>query len=172
MDNIVLEEQKNENNYKTLKYKPHINNNYTWVENNKTNNIENLEKFLENEKVLNAAEPWNKLDKTAKIKKLVIFSQKYSNENNLSNTELSLLINFLKDCLDRKKLQRVKDVKYDLETGEVKEIPALTFNKNNNNFTLRVLDKKTSTIRGLAPKKKQGTIKKTTNDSDSENDEN
>ena len=47
------------------------------------------------------------------------------------------------------------------------------FNKHNNNFTLKNIDKKTTTIRGLAPKKKHGTIKKIDNstiNSDSEND--
>ena len=73
--------------------------------------------------------------------------------------------------MDKKKLQRVKDVNYNKDTGEINDIPALYFNKPTNHFTLKNLDKRVSTLRGLTPKKKQGTIKNVkTNDSDSEND--
>ena len=161
--------KKENNEVKTLKYKTTILGGLSWPENkNKTNNMQNLEKFLENEKITNSSETWNKLDKTAKIKKLLIFSEKYKDENGLSEEEYNKLVAFLKDCLDRKKLQRVKDIKYDLSTGEVKEIPALAFNKTNNHFTLKNIDKKISTVRGL--KKKQGTVKNIINDnSDDEN---
>jgi hypothetical protein len=165
--------KKENNEVKTLKYKTTILGGLSWPENNnKTNNMQSLEKFLENEKITNSAEPWNKLDKTAKIKKLLIFSEKYKSDNELSEEEYNKLVIFLKDCLDRKKLQRVKDIKYDLSSGEVKEIPALTFNKSNNHFTLKNNDKKVSTIRGgLAPKKKQGTIKNIVNNADNSDDE-
>ena len=35
------------------------------------------------------------------------------------------MIDFFKDCLDRKKLQRVKDVTYNKETGEITTIGAV-----------------------------------------------
>jgi hypothetical protein len=60
--------------------------------------------------------------------------------------------------LDRKKLQRVKDVTYDVKTGRIKAIPGLTFNKNKHKFTLRRVDKKKSTLKGLAPKRKKDKI--------------
>jgi hypothetical protein len=69
------------------------------------------------------------------------------------------MISFLKDCLDKKKLSRVKDVIYDKEKGIVKDIPALTYTKSNKHFTLKNLDKRVSTLKSLAPKKIQGTIK-------------
>jgi hypothetical protein len=171
MNSEELQLPKKENNeLKTLKYKTTILGGLSWPEShNKTNNMESLEKFLESEKITNSAEPWNKLDKTAKIRKLLVFSEKYKNDNNLSEKEYDSLVSFLKDCLDRKKLLRVKDVKYDQSCGEVKDIPCLLFNKSSNHFTLKNTDKRVSTVRGLAPKKKQGTIKNTVND-DSDND--
>ena len=73
---------------------------------------------------------------------------------------LKNLISFLKDSLDRKKLQRVKDVIYDKTSGEVKEIPGLFYNKSSNHFTLRNLDtKRVSTLKSLPPKKVKGTLK-------------
>ena len=69
------------------------------------------------------------------------------------------MVTFLKDCLDRKKLQRVKDVIYDKTTGQIKDIPALSYTKSNKHFTLKNLEKRVSTLKSLAPKKTQGTIK-------------
>jgi hypothetical protein len=126
---------------------------------NNFHSLDNLEKFLENEKSNNATEPWSKLDKTAKLKKLINFADNYKLDNNLSDEEYDKLINFLKECLDRKKLQRVKDVIYDKTTGLIKSVPALCFNKTTNHFTLKNIDKRISTIKSLAPKKTQKTIK-------------
>lgn len=159
------------NELKTLKYKSMILNGVAWPENKSSTDLANLDIFLESEKITNSNEPWSKLDKTAKIKKLFVFSENYKNDNNLSEEEHQQLNSFFRDCLDKKKLQRVKDVNYNKDTGEIKDIPALYFNKPTNHFTLKNLDKRVSTLRGLTPKKKQGTIKNVkTNDSDSEND--
>jgi hypothetical protein len=141
--------------------------------NNQNNNLDNLEKFLENEKTNNASEPWSKLDKTVKIKKLTNYANEYKIDNNLTDLEYKKLICFFRDCLDKKKLQRVKDVIYDKNSGEIKNIPALSFNKNINKFTLKNIDKRISTIKSLAPKKNK--IKKTfknkpSNDSDVESE--
>lgn len=157
---------------KSLKYKTMILNGVSWPETKSSSDLTNLDKFLENEKINNANEPWSKLDKTAKIKKLIIFADYYKNENNLSDNEYEILITFFRDCLDRKKLQRVKDVNYNKETGEIKDIPALHYNKQINHFTLKNIDKRVSTVRGLAPKKKQGTVKNSKlSDYDSEKEE-
>ena len=126
-----------------------------------TSNVNNLDAFLEKEKNSNQGEqPWGKLDKTAKIKKIVIFAEKYKEENNMTQLESETLLSFLKDCLDRKRLARVKDVIYDKVSGEIKEIPALHFNKNSNHFTLKNIDKqRTSTLKSLPPKKVRATAK-------------
>ena len=160
------------NELKTLKYKSMIlNGGVSWPESKSSTDLANLDKFLENEKITNSNEPWSKLDKTAKIRKLALFAENYKNNNNLSEEEYNQLILFFRDCLDKKKLQRVKDVNYNKDTGEIKEIPALHFNKPTNHYTLKNLDKRVSTLRGLAPKKKQGTVKNVkADDSDSEND--
>jgi hypothetical protein len=159
------------NELKTLKYKSLILNGVPWPENKSSSDLANLDKFLENEKITNSNEPWGKLDKTAKIRKLTLFAENYKKDNNLSEEDHVKLLAFFKDCLDKKKLQRVKDVNYNKETGEIKDIPALFFNKPTNHFTLKNIDKRVSTLRGLAPKKKQGTAKNIkTIDSDSDTD--
>jgi hypothetical protein len=167
MSNELQENSCNE--LKTLKYKSMILNGVPWPENKSSTDLANLDKFLENEKITNSTEPWSKLDKTAKLRKLAIFAESYKQEHELSEEEHKHLIVFFKDCLDKKRLQRVKDVNYNKDTGEIKDIPALHFNKPSNHFTLKNIDKRVSTLKGLAPKKKQGTAKNIKiNDSDSD----
>ena len=155
------------NELKSIKYKTMLINGTARTERKASTDLNVLDKFLENEKTTNSVEPWNKLDKTAKIRKLTIFAETYRTENSLSNEEHAKLMSFLKDCLDRKKLIKVKDVVYDKVNGEVKEIPALFHNKGVNHFTLKNNDKHVSTTRSLAPKKIRGTAKNIENyDSD------
>jgi len=167
------DENQNEKQNKSLyiKHKNILTNGNLQAETKSSTNLANLDIFLENEKNNNANEPWSKLDKTAKIKKLTLYAENYKTKNNLNFEEYSKLISFFRDCLDRKKLQRVKDVIYDKTTGEIKDVPALHFNKNNNNFTLKNIDKRVSTIRSLPPKKINGTIKNTIKDSESEDED-
>ena len=149
------------NELKTIKYKSMMHNGTAWNEPKSATNLSNLDKFLENEKISNSNEPWSKLDKTAKTRKLLIFAEKYRTEQNLTDAEYSKLVAFFKDCLDKKKLQRVKDVIYDKITGLVKEIPALSYTKSTKHFTLKNIDKRLSTIKSLPPisKKTNGTLK-------------
>jgi hypothetical protein len=123
------------------------------------NNISSLEIFLENEQQLNINGPWCKLDNTIKMKKLACYVKTYKDINSLNDEEETHLITFFKDCLERKKLQKVKDVVYDKNTGIIKEIPALIYNKAHKHFTLKCMDKRISTLKSLPPKKINGSIK-------------
>ena len=147
---------------KNIKYKTMLmtGNGNTFKESKISNNLSNLEKFLENEKNHNKSEPWCKLDKTIKTVKLIDYVEEYKMKHNLSEEEKQLLIQFLKDSLERKKLQRVKDVIYDKTTGFIKEIPGLFYTKSSKHFTLKNMEKRVSTLKSLTPKKIQGgTIK-------------
>lgn len=123
------------------------------------NNIDNLDKFLESEKNSNINDSWSNLDKTVKIKKLTVFADTYKTENNLTKEEHDELMRFLKEALDHKKIQRVKDVVYDKITGTIKSIPALAHNKSTNHYTLKNNDKRVSTLKSLPPKKTRSTAK-------------
>jgi hypothetical protein len=121
-----------------------------------TDNINNLDKFLENDHKNNNSlndQPWSKLDKTIKLKKLLAYCEVFALEQIMSEEEKRSLITFLKDCLDRKKLQRIKDVDYDKTTGEIKSIPVLCYMKSTKHFTLKNIDKRVSTLKSLPPKK-------------------
>jgi hypothetical protein len=163
---------------KNIKYKTMLLNGNPLQETKSENDMSNLDKFLEDEKNNNVNEPWCKLNKTVKTKKLIEYVEKYKTDKCLDDEEEKLLTIFLKDCLDRKKLLRVKDVIYDKTNGTIKEIPALAYTKINKHFTLKNMDKRVSTVKSLAPKKSQGTIKNKTvqkveinnEDSSSDND--
>ena len=151
---------------KNIKYKTMLISGNVMNETKVSNDISNLEKFSEDNNTNGDQEPWSKLDKTIKTKKILVYAAEYSKKHELNEKDNQLLIAFLKDCLDKKRLQRVKDVVYDKTTGEIKEIPALAFNKSTSNFTLKNLDKRVSTLKSLAPKKVKGTIKNKNHDDD------
>jgi len=140
---------------KNIKYKTMLLSGNVLPEAKKSNNdLANLDKFLEDNKTTNQNETWGKLDKTTKIKKMKTFAERFTKENNYDDEENILLVTFLNDCLDRKKLQRVKDVDYDKLTGEIKEIPSLTFIKTSKHFTLKNIEKRVNTLKSLPPTKK------------------
>ena len=129
-----------ENNNKTLYFAK------TYLpKSNKTNSLDNLNVFLENEKQHNMQDNWSKLNKTSKLMKLYEFSDMYAGEcEELDKDELK---KFLKDCLDKKKLGRVKDVVYDKHTGVVSAIHGLVYYKHMKKFSLRSGDLALDTTR-------------------------
>jgi hypothetical protein len=171
--NIIVEECQE---LKNIKYKTMLLNGVPLQETKAANDLSNLDKFLEKEKNNNSNEPWCKLNKTIKYKKLLDFVEIYKKNKNLNEQETKLLTSFLKDSLDKKKLSKVKDVIYDKDTSSIKEIPALTYSKATKHFTLKNIDKRVSTLKSLAPRKGHGTYKNKIsdckkNDNDSESDD-
>ena len=145
---------------KNIQYKTMLLHGNPIQETKSSNDLSKLEKFLEDEKNNNKNEPWCKLNKTIKTQKLIEYVDVYKKEHELSEEEASIMINFFRDSLDRKKLQRVKDVVYDKTDGIIKEIPALSYTKATKHFTFKNLDKqRISTLKSLPPKKAHGTMR-------------
>ena len=94
------------------------------------------------------------------MKKLLEFVEVYKKDKKLDENEVKQLMAFFKDSLDKKKLCRVKDVVYDKVNGNIKEIPSLTYIKSTKHFTLKNMDKRVSTLKSLAPKKINESIKR------------
>ena len=120
-------------------------------------NLFNLDKFLEDDKQTSRKEPWSKLDKTMKTKKIMAFVESYSEEKKLQKDQKKALETFLKDCLNRKRLQRVKDVDYDKDNGIIKSIPSLVPTKTSKQFTLKNIEKRVNTLKSL-PQSRRKTI--------------
>ena len=130
-----------------------LNNNKTNIYKKADDTISNMEMFLEEEKKTTKHNPWSKLSTTERLKKIEVFIETYSTKKKLTPDEKDKLKKFLKTCLDRKKLQRVKDVEYDTKTGEINNIVGLTYSKIKSKFTLKNKNTKPSSLRSLAPKK-------------------
>ena len=64
----------------------------------------------------------------------------------------------LYDAIDKKKLNRIRDITYDKSKGVITNIPILVLNKTTKIFTLNN-EKKVSTLRALAPIKNTKTKK-------------
>lgn len=137
---------------KNIKYKTLLLNGNV-IESSKTDNASNLEDILEKEAMQNRKESWTKMDKTTKASKIIEFSDRYAKENNLENSEKEKLCKFLIESLDKKKLQKVKEVVYDKKTMNIISIPGLQYNKPTKHFTLKICEKRVSTLKCLTPKK-------------------
>lgn len=120
--------------------------------------MEDLEKILENEKINNKSENWNKLDKTQKIQKLHQYAETYGKEKELPVNDVKSLKLFFKDSLNKNKLQKSKDIQYDKDKGLVLNVPSLFFNSTNRSYTLKNMDpKRVSTVKCLHRNKKSTT---------------
>ena len=115
--------------------------------------IENMEDFLEKEKMYESKLPWGKLNKTKKYQKISEYIDDFSKRNPISEKNKTELLSSVKIALNRKKLQRIKDVIYNKEIGVIKNIPAFDYNKESGTLTLKTSEKKQSTLKSLAPKK-------------------
>lgn len=118
-----------------------------------SSDLQNLDKFLESEKTMNRNEPWGKLDKTTRTSKIVKFADAYAEEHHMQADEKQQMIAFLKDCLNKKRLYRVKDVNYDKDEGIIKDIPALVYNKQTRHFTLKKSERHVSTLKSTPHRK-------------------
>ena len=124
----------------------------------------NIDDILENEKNANKSDPWNKLDKSAKVVKLKEFAVRHGKKENHTEQEITALYQFLVSVLEQKKLMRAKDVVYDKAIGEITSIPCLIYHAGFKKFTLKRCEKRQSTLKSLAPttsmskKRKMGMI--------------
>lgn len=139
---------------KNIKYKSMLLNNTIEEKEETKENMSNLDEFLEGEKKNNTGDPWTKLDKTSKLLKFNEFVYSYCSEHKYSEEDRTDLISMLSTNLDRKKLLKTKEVVYDKDNGKIISIPALHYNTGTKKFTLKRCDKRPSTLKSLAPKKK------------------
>ena len=78
MEEIEIKKSEECIELKNIKYKTMLLNGNPLNETKSSNNMLNLEKFLEDEKNNNINEPWCKLNKTIKTKKLLEFVEIYT----------------------------------------------------------------------------------------------
>ena len=101
--------------------------------------------------------PWNKLEKTFKLKKLYEYADTCGQVKMLSQDTIAELKKALRERVNRKQLQKTKDVCYNKEEGKVTTIGILHFHEDS--FSFRNTDA-VSPLLSLAPKNKNKTVKK------------
>jgi hypothetical protein len=138
---------------KNIKYKTMLLNGNQKKLNSVINNISNLDILLDNETKKNKEESWNKLDKSAKMEKITQYIETIAITHKLNIEEKDELKKYLSTILDKKSLQRNKDVIYKKESGVLESIPTLQFNNNTRKFTLR-LKHQPSVLKNLGPTRK------------------
>lgn len=109
----------------------------------------NIERLLDAEMKQNKNLSWPRLDRSDKINKLDTFAENYCQMPSNNCTDVIALKEYLIMCLDRNRLDKVRDVKYNKLTEEIDAIPCLLYNKVSNRFTLKRCDKQKSTITSL-----------------------
>ena len=123
-----------------------------------------IEKLLEQEMSLNKNISWSRLDRSIKMRKLQDYADAYSEKKSLSEKDRLRLSKYLSSALERNRLHKVREVKYNKETEVIEDIPCLVYNKDTRKFTLRRSEKRVSTLSSLgggnqATRKKRGNRK-------------
>ena len=127
---------------KTIKYKKYLQTGVPIKETKYSMNLSTLDQFLETEKAINEFQPWCKLHKSSKLKKLMEFADMYIAAHGLNEDEGQQLRDFFNTKLNNNKLTKVKEVEYDKKLAVVKAIPALSYSKSLKHFTLKNTDRK------------------------------
>jgi hypothetical protein len=128
----------------------------------KSDSINTLDKFLEETTASNNTGRWNRLDKTIKLQKMTDFADIYAAENEYTDEDKASLMVYLRDCLDKKKLIRVKDVEYDNESDRLIAIPGLQYNRTSRKHTIKNADSKRSSVTKSLPQRKTVKLKRDT----------
>lgn len=118
---------------------------------NKTNVSDTtcIERLLDEEMKINKNLAWSRLDTGDKIKKLNEYAELYCSNDKNESTDVVLLKQYLMTALERNRLQKVREVKYNKETETIEHIPGIVFNTTTRRFTLNRCDKRISTISSL-----------------------
>lgn len=132
---------------KNIRYKTMLLNNNVHLKTEE--NINDINVFLKKDKESIKNKSWSKLSNASKLQKILLYSNKYAQDNELSKEDHEKLKLFLIDSMEKKKLQRIKDVTYDMNKNTIININGLTYNVKKKRFTLKVKGKKSNTLKSL-----------------------
>ena len=119
-----------------------------------------IETMISNDVELKKKESWNKLDKTQKSLHVKKYCSVLKVSYKLTDDEYNETFKYLNKCIERKFLNKAKDVIYNKDLNEITNIPNFLFLNDSRKFYLKKDDKHVSTVKSLSDKKvKQKTIK-------------
>ena len=91
------------------------------------NDISNIDLLLDQENEQNKKETWNKLDKSIKMNKINEYIKILKTKHELTSEEIETLKEFLSKHLDKKNLQKNRDVVYVKESRKIRKYTNITF---------------------------------------------
>jgi len=100
-----------------------------------------MTEFIEQEKKSIYFKPWNKLETGHKLNRIRKYVSSVKEERKLDDNEVKKLHTILFDACNSNKLNKVSDITYDKEKGEIKEIKILEITEDNQ-FTLKIVQQK------------------------------
>ena len=137
-----------------IKYKTMLLNKEGLLNLNDHINSDNINNLLDKETCLSEKLSWTKLDKTSKLVKIKNYINSLSNKYSLTEEEIEAANKEMLNHLNKKRLYKVKDVDYNIIDGTITNIANLCFNKESRKFTLKKCERRTSTLKSLAPKRR------------------
>tara|TARA_Y100001970_G_C14254267_1_gene874055 strand:+ start:2239 stop:2754 length:516 start_codon:yes stop_codon:yes gene_type:complete len=106
---------------------------------------ERIKTLLNKEKKEIYLQTWNKLDNGMKINRLKLYVEKEKNKRKLSSGEVDLLKNMLITNCTLNRLNKVTDIIYNKEIGDIEEIKILSFNDKTRIYKLNIVENKKKT---------------------------
>jgi hypothetical protein len=110
--------------------------------NEKYESEKDMNEFLEQEKKSVYFKPWNKLETGHKLNRIRKYVSSVKEERNLDDNEVKKLHTILFEACNSNKLNKVSDITYDKEKGEIKEIKILEITEDNR-ISLKLVQPKT-----------------------------
>mgnify|MGYP006100852335 CR=1 FL=1 len=104
---------------------------------------ERIQKMMNDDNNVN--KPWIKLSKNLKIKLVREYAKK--NEENSSRLEEYLVNSIMKN-----RINKAKDVEYDISVGTIVNIPNLYFNDKSKNYSLKNNEFRKTILKNFTPK--------------------
>jgi|TARA_A100001015_G_C15040212_1_gene739117 hypothetical protein len=99
-------------------------------------NLNKLEAFLNSDIEQNKKQKWNKITKTDKLKKIKKYIEKFKEDNHLTDEESARHNKAIKLLLDKKRLSKINEIKYDDVTGNIIHIQNISFDPETREFTI------------------------------------
>ena len=118
-----------------------------------------IDELIQNEKKKIYHQSWNKFDRGIKLNRIKHFIQKEEKEKSLKNVQKEKLSLLLISACKNNKLNRMSDINYNIELGEIDSIKILDYNEETG-YSLKLTEVKISRSGGKSKSNIERFIKK------------
>lgn len=93
--------------------------------------------FLDEDITRTHTQTWNRLDKTTKLVKIREYLENIDGDISIDGAEVNRVVDYLRSCIDRKRMANTKEVEYDTKLSKIVAIRDVAYNSDQKNFTIR-----------------------------------